>query len=95
MVSFYINTWQACSLTSTRRQKRCILRSLLCPKIEFINTFYLNIDTNKIPGELSRKNMLSSHMKRSPLLSGYIIIAPFTENAIKVKGFGISLVFIS
>ena len=77
MVSFYISTWQACSLTRTRRQKRCILRSLLCPKIEFINTFYLYIDTSEIPGELSRENMLSSHMKRSPLLSGYIINRAF------------------
>ena len=77
MVSFYISTWQACSLPRTRGQKRCILRSLLCPKIEFINTVYLYIDTNEIPGELSHENMLSSHMKRSPLLSGYIINRAF------------------
>ena len=30
------------------------------------NNYYIN--TNEIPGELSRENMISSHVKRSPLL---------------------------
>ena len=46
--------------------------------------FFYDINTNEIPGELSRENLISSHMK----------ISPYTKKTIKVKWFGISLVFI-
>ena len=51
------------------------------------NTSYYYINTNEIPGELSREslisshacenNMLSSHVKISPLLNGCIINRAF------------------
>ena len=50
--------------------------------------FYF-INTNEMPAELSCENMISSHMKRSPLLHNKL-----RRSQQKVKWFGISLVFI-
>ena len=41
------------------------------------NIFFYYINTNEIPSELSRENMISSHVKRSLLLWLHIKIAPF------------------
>ena len=38
---------------------------------------FFNINTNEIPSELSRENMISSHLKRSLLLWLHVKIAPF------------------
>ena len=61
-----------------------------------IGTSFITIDTNEIPGELSREN-ISSGVKRSPLLwlhnkSRRCSMLGLQKN--KVKWFGISLVFI-
>ena len=37
-------------------------------KYLYVKRVYYIINTNEIPGELSRENMISSHVKRSPLL---------------------------
>ena len=65
-------------------------------KIQFyILTILYYINTNEIPGELSRENLISSHVKISHLCYGYIINRAFhTKKLFKVKWFGISLVFI-
>ena len=53
-----------------------------------------NINTNEIPGELSCENLVSSHVKISPLLSLNNKSRLSHQKTIKVKWFGISLVFI-
>ena len=57
------------------------------------NSFYY-INTNEIPGELSRENLISSHVKISPLLWLHNKSRLSHQKTIKVKWFGISLVFI-
>ena len=53
---------------------------------QFTKAIYY-INTNEIPGELSRENIISSHVKRSPLL--------WLHNKSRLlQGFCISLVFI-
>ena len=49
---------------------------------------------NEIPGELSCKNSISSHVKISPLLWLHNKSRLSHQKTIKVKWFGISLVFI-
>ena len=53
-------------------------------------TYYIN--TNEIPGELSRENMLSSHVKISPLLWLHNKSRLSHQKTIKVKWFGVSFV---
>ena len=63
--------------------------------------YYIN--TNEIPGELSQENLISSHVKNN-MLSSHVKISPLLwlhnksrlshQKTIKVKWFGISLVFI-
>ena len=57
-----------------------------------ISFYYIN--TNEIPGELSRENLISSHVKISPLLWLHHKSRLSHQKTIKVKWFGISLVFI-
>ena len=66
-----------------------------------ITNYYTN--TSEIPGELSRENLISSHVKITRYLHmrkyhrcyGFIINRTFqTKKTIKIKWFGISLVFI-
>ena len=76
------------------------------PKTKLIkeeSTGFYYINTNEIPGELSRENlqlvtsennMLSSHVKISPLLQLHNKSRLSHQKPIKVKWFGISLVFI-
>ena len=52
------------------------------------------INTNEIPGELSHENMLSSHVKISPLLWLHNELRLLHQKTIKVKWFGSSMVFI-
>ena len=52
--------------------------------------YYIN--TNEIPGELSRENLISSHVKISPLLWLHNKSRLSHQKTIKVKWFGISLV---
>ena len=54
--------------------------------------YYIN--TNEIPGELSRENLISSHVKISPSLWLHNKSRLSHQKTIKVKWFGISLVFI-
>ena len=56
------------------------------------NIYYIN--TNEIPGELLRENLISSHVKISPLLWLHNKSRLSHQKTIKVKWFGISLVFI-
>ena len=57
-----------------------------------ITTYYIN--TNEIPGELLRKNLISSHVNISPLLWLHNKSHLSRQKTIKVKWFGSSLVFI-
>ena len=68
-----------------------------------MDTSIYYINTNEIPGELSDENMisftcennkLSSHVKRSPLLWLHDKSSLSKQKNIKVKWFGISLMFI-
>ena len=56
-----------------------------------ITIYYIN--ANEIPGELSRENLISSHVKISPLLWLHNKSHLSHQKTIKVKWFGISLVF--
>ena len=51
-----------------------------------------HINTHEIPGELSRGNLISSHVKISPLLWLHDKSRLSHQKTIKVKWFGISLV---
>ena len=70
--------------------------------IYLVEDVFYYINTNEIPGELSRKldiftcenNMLSSHVKISPLLWLHNKSRLSHQKTIKMKWFGISLVFI-
>ena len=57
-----------------------------------MHIYYIN--TNEIPGELLRENLLSSHVKITPLLWLHNKSHLSHQKTIKVKWFGISLVFI-
>ena len=57
------------------------------------NSFY-HINTNEIPGELSRENLISSHVKISPLLWLHNKSHLSHQKTIKLEWFGNSLVFI-
>ena len=60
-----------------------------------LNEYYIYyINTNEIPGELSRENLISSHVKISPLLWLHNKSRLSHQKTIKLKWFGISLVFI-
>ena len=67
------------------------LRNVLFNKDNKI-IYYIN--ANEIPGELSHKNLISSHVKISPLLWLHNKSRLSHQKTIKVKWFGISLVFI-
>ena len=54
---------------------------------------YYHINTNEIPGELSREKLISSHVKISPLLWLHNKLHLSHQKTIKVKWFGSSLVF--
>ena len=57
-------------------------------KSELTGIYYIN--TNEIPGELSRENLISSHVKISPLLWLHNKSRLSHQKTIKVKWFGIS-----
>ena len=57
-----------------------------------IEIYYIN--TNEIPGELSRENLISSHVKISPLLWLHNKWFLSHQKTVKVIWFGSSLVFI-
>ena len=59
---------------------------------KYKDIYYIN--TNEIPGELSRENLISSHVKISPLLWLHNKSRLSHQKTIKMKWFGISLVFI-
>ena len=61
-------------------------------KSEIYTPYYIN--TNEIPDELSRENLISSHVKISPLLWLHNKSRLSHQKSIKVKWFAISLVFI-
>ena len=66
--------------------------TILRTAVEQNYLYYIN--TNEIPGELSRENLISSHVKISPLLWLHNKKRLSHQKTIKVKWFGISLVFI-
>ena len=47
------------------------------PSMNMLHKSFYHINTNEIQSELSRENMISSHVKRSPLLGLHIKIVPF------------------
>ena len=55
---------------------------------------FIFINTNEIPGELSRENLISSHVKISPLLWLHNKSHLSHQTTIKVQWFGSSLLFI-
>ena len=64
-----------------------------CPTgIDLFNNAIYYINTNEIPGELSRENLISSHVKILPLLWFHNKSLLLHQKAIKVKWFGSSLV---
>ena len=66
---------------------------MACTRIYDSDKVLYHINTNEIPGELSRENLISSHVKIT--CYGYIINDAFhSEKTIEVKWFGTSLVFI-
>ena len=65
---------------------------LFVTKSLLILSYYIN--TDEIPGELLRENMISPHVKISPLLRLCNKLHLSHQKTIKVKQFGISLVFI-
>ena len=71
----------------------CLVQNGLFHFAIIIIVFYY-INTNEIPGELSRENMISSHVKRSQLLWLHDTSRLRSKKNVKVKWFGISLVFI-
>ena len=62
-------------------------------ELEQERTYNYYINTNEIPGELSRENLISSHVKISPLLWLHNKSRLSHQKTIKVKWFGISVVF--
>ena len=73
-----------------------MLKSRLLTLLVFVSlkigVYYIN--TNEIPGELSRENLISSHVKVSPLLWLHNKSRLPHQKTIKVKWFGSFLVFI-
>ena len=63
----------------------------MCLVTSVKNVFYY-INTNEIPGELSRENWISSHVKISPLLWLHDKSRLWHQKTIKLEWFGISLV---
>ena len=61
-------------------------------KIPYSNSLYY-INTNEIPGELSCENLIFSHVKISPLLWLHNKSHPSHQKTMKLKWFGISLMF--
>ena len=77
-------------LPKVEKQTSALLLSRNLRKYKDI--YYIN--TNEIPGELSRENLISSHVKISPLLWLHNKSRLSHQKTIKVKWFGSSLVFI-
>ena len=63
-------------------------------KLVSTNAPFYYINTNEISGELSGENLISSHVKILPLLWLHNYSCLSHQKTIKVKWFGISLVFI-
>ena len=71
-----------------------VMKIISMKRVLVYNVHIHYIKTNKIPGELSRENLISSHVKISPLLWLHNKSRLSHQKTIKVKWFGISLVFI-
>ena len=83
------------SLLILRKKPTVLQSSPSVPSFVFAVLFIPNyINTNEIPGELSRENMLFSHVKISPLLWLHNESRLSQEKTVSLKWFGISLVFI-
>ena len=61
----------------------------MCVTLKYYVLLYIN--TNEIPSELSRENVISSHVKRSLLLWIHIEIARFEMFSFSAWIYGISL----
>ena len=83
---------------SVEKYINCLLcshakRNFVSSLVQVISSiFYIN--TNEIPGELLRENLISSHVKISPLLWLHNKSCLSHQKTIKVEWFGMSLVFI-
>ena len=64
------------------------------PTLFYGNNQFYYINTNEISGELSRENLISSHVKISPLPWLHNKSRLSHQKTIKLTWFGISLVFI-
>ena len=71
-----------------------LIVSLIFSAVKMAKTAIYYINTNEIPGELLLENLISSHVKISPLLWLNDKSRLSHQKKIKVKWFGISLVFI-
>ena len=65
-------------LKKKKKEKNQTNKKIQCKLPQQKRQFYY-INTNEIPSELSRENMISSHVKRSLLLWLDIKIAPFDD----------------
>ena len=61
----------------------------MCITLKYYVLLYIN--TNEIPSELSRENVISSHVKRSLLLWIHIKIVPYEMFSVSAWRYGISL----
>ena len=77
--------------SETFRASHLLKRAL---KTYFFKIAFYYINTNEIPGEISRENMISSHVKISPLPWLHNKSRLSQEKTVSLKWFGISLVFI-
>ena len=66
--------------------------------VSVYNNYFYYINTNEIPGELLHENLISSHVKSHVKISLLLWLHNKSclshQKTIKVKWFGISLVFI-
>ena len=70
MAAIYATTWQTWSPTRSRRQKRCILRSLLPPVIN--GTFSSVIShLSHAPSMLTARKAIGASLRASSPLGGY------------------------
>ena len=86
------NRYLAFVLEKSKPDSEASIQYLTSQAYIYSITDYIN--SNEIPGELSRENLISSHVKISPLLGLHNKSRLSHRKSFKVKWFGISLVFI-
>ena len=87
-----IKLLKVCHYSGTAITNLYMTNNILCSRNTASTIYYIN--TNEIQGELLCKNLVSSHVKISPLLWQHNKSCLSHQKTIKVKWFGSSLVFI-